>query len=66
MGYKFQFITLAGFHSLNFAMFELAKNYQAEQMTAYAKLQEQEFASEIAATAQRNINRLSARDISML
>ncbi len=47
MGYKFQFITLAGFHSLNFAMFELAKNYQAEQMTAYAKLQEQEFAAEI-------------------
>ena len=47
MGYKFQFITLAGFHSLNFAMFELAKNYQTEQMTAYAKLQEQEFASEI-------------------
>ncbi len=47
MGYKFQFITLAGFHSLNFAMFELAKNYQIEQMTAYAKLQEQEFASEI-------------------
>lgn len=47
MGYKFQFITLAGFHSLNFAMFELAKNYQAEQMTAYSKLQEKEFASEI-------------------
>lgn len=47
MGYKFQFITLAGFHSLNFAMFELAKNYQAEQMTAYSRLQEKEFASEI-------------------
>ena len=47
LGYKFQFITLAGFHSLNFAMFELAKNYQAEQMTAYSRLQEQEFASEI-------------------
>jgi isocitrate lyase len=47
LGYKFQFITLAGFHSLNFAMFELAKNYQAEQMTAYARLQEQEFAAEI-------------------
>ena len=46
MGYKFQFITLAGFHSLNYAMFELATNYQIEQMTAYAKLQEQEFASE--------------------
>lgn len=47
LGYKFQFITLAGFHSLNFAMFELAKNYQTEQMTAYAKLQEREFAAEI-------------------
>jgi isocitrate lyase len=47
MGYKFQFITLAGFHTLNFAMFELAKNYQAEQMTAYAKLQEREFDLEI-------------------
>lgn len=47
MGYKFQFITLAGFHSLNFAMFELAKAYQAEQMTAYARLQEREFAAEI-------------------
>ncbi len=47
LGYKFQFITLAGFHSLNFAMFELAKNYQTEQMTAYARLQEQEFAAEI-------------------
>ncbi|MCD9185744.1 MAG: isocitrate lyase [Pyrinomonadaceae bacterium] len=47
MGYKFQFITLAGFHSLNFAMFELAKNYSETQMTAYAELQEREFASEI-------------------
>lgn len=47
MGYKFQFITLAGFHSLNFAMFELAKNYGETQMTAYAELQEREFASEI-------------------
>ena len=47
MGYKFQFITLAGFHSLNFAMFELAKNYGKKQMTAYAELQEREFASEI-------------------
>ena len=46
MGYKFQFITLAGFHSLNFAMFELAKNYRQKQMTAYAELQEREFASE--------------------
>lgn len=47
MGYKFQFITLAGFHSLNYAMFDLAKSYQAEQMTAYSRLQEQEFSSEI-------------------
>lgn len=47
MGYKFQFITLAGFHSLNFAMFELATDYQNRQMSAYAALQEREFASEV-------------------
>jgi len=46
MGYKFQFITLAGFHSLNYAMFELASGYKKLGMTAYADLQEQEFASE--------------------
>jgi len=46
MGYKFQFITLAGFHSLNFAMFELARGYKESGMTAYSVLQEQEFASE--------------------
>lgn len=47
MGYKFQFITLAGFHTLNFAMFELARNYKESQMSAYAELQEREFASEV-------------------
>ncbi|HEU5403516.1 MAG TPA: isocitrate lyase [Terriglobales bacterium] len=46
MGYKFQFITLAGFHSLNHAMFDLARGYRETGMTAYAQLQEQEFASE--------------------
>jgi isocitrate lyase len=46
MGYKFQFVTLAGFHSLNHAMFELARDYRARGMSAYADLQEQEFASE--------------------
>jgi isocitrate lyase len=46
MGYRFQFITLAGFHSLNFVMFELAKGYKARQMAAYVELQEQEFAAE--------------------
>ena len=46
MGYKFQFITLAGFHALNSSMFELSKGYNAEQMTAYVKLQEAEFAAE--------------------
>src|SRR5262249_47328346 len=39
MGYKFQFITLAGFHSLNLAMFDLAKGYSATGMTAFAALQ---------------------------
>ncbi len=46
MGYRFQFITLAGFHALNYSMFELAKGYAAEGMTAYVKLQEAEFAAE--------------------
>src|SRR5580693_4987567 len=46
MGYKFQFITLAGFHSLNLSMFELAREYKTAGMTAYSKLQEQEFSSE--------------------
>jgi isocitrate lyase len=46
MGYRFQFITLAGFHSLNAAMFELASGYADEGMTAYVRLQEQEFALE--------------------
>jgi len=46
MGYRFQFITLAGFHALNAAMFELASGYAAEGMTAYVRLQEGEFAME--------------------
>ena len=46
MGYKFQFITLAGFHSLNHSMFELARGYAAEGMPAYVRLQDAEFASE--------------------
>ncbi|MFJ2033812.1 isocitrate lyase [Streptosporangium sp. NPDC087985] len=46
MGYKFQFITLAGFHSLNHSMFNLAKGYAEEGMTAYVELQEAEFAAE--------------------
>jgi len=46
LGYKFQFITLAGFHALNHTMFELAREYKNEGMSAYARLQEAEFASE--------------------
>lgn len=46
MGYKFQFVTLAGFHALNFSMFELAKGYKATQMSAYVALQQAEFAAE--------------------
>ena len=46
MGYKFQFITLAGFHALNYSMFELAKGYAANDMSAYVELQEKEFAAE--------------------
>ncbi|GFZ76449.1 isocitrate lyase [Nesterenkonia alkaliphila] len=48
MGYTFQFITLAGFHALNYSMFELAQGYNAEQMKAYVELQEKEFAAEAA------------------
>jgi len=44
MGYKFQFVTLAGFHALNLSMFELAKAYDADGMLAYSKLQQREFA----------------------
>jgi len=46
MGYKFQFITLAGFHALNYSMFHLAQGYAAEGMPAYVELQESEFAAE--------------------
>jgi isocitrate lyase len=46
MGYKFQFVTLAGFHALNFGMFELARGYAARGMAAYAELQRAEFAAE--------------------
>ncbi|MDB5825183.1 MAG: isocitrate lyase [Herminiimonas sp.] len=45
MGYKFQFITLAGFHSLNYSMFHLAHGYARNQMTAFVELQEAEFAA---------------------
>ena len=46
MGYRFQFITLAGFHALNYSMFELARGYKAHQMSAYVSLQQAEFAAE--------------------
>ena len=46
MGYKFQFITLAGFHALNLSMFELARGYRESGMAAYSELQEAEFARE--------------------
>jgi isocitrate lyase len=46
MGYKFQFITLAGFHALNYAMFDLAQGYAERDMSAYVELQEKEFAAE--------------------
>jgi isocitrate lyase len=46
MGYKFQFVTLAGFHALNHSMFELARAYKTDGMAAYSKLQQAEFAAE--------------------
>src|SRR5678810_976043 len=48
MGYRFQFVTLAGFHALNFGMFELARKYKAHGMAAYSELQQAEFAAEAA------------------
>ncbi|API53223.1 isocitrate lyase [Rhizobium leguminosarum] len=47
MGYKFQFITLAGFHQLNYGMYELARGYRQRQMSAYSELQQAEFAAEV-------------------
>jgi isocitrate lyase len=47
MGYKFQFVTLAGFHALNYSMFELARTYRDEGMSAYSRLQQAEFAAEV-------------------
>lgn len=46
MGYKFQFVTLAGFHALNLGMFDLAKSYKQDGMLAYSKFQELEFEHE--------------------
>ena len=46
MGYKFQFVTLAGFHALNYSMYELARQYRGEGMAAYSRLQQAEFAAE--------------------
>jgi isocitrate lyase len=46
LGYKYQFVTLAGFHTLNYSMFELARGYAAEGMPAYVRLQDAEFAAE--------------------
>ena len=46
MGYKFQFVTLAGFHALNYSMFKLARGYRDRGMAAYSELQEAEFAAE--------------------
>ena len=46
LGYKFQFVTLAGFHALNYSMFELARAYRGEGMSAYSRLQQAEFAAE--------------------
>ena len=43
MGFKFQFVTLAGFHTLNYSMFELSKKYETEGMAAYSNFQQKEF-----------------------
>jgi isocitrate lyase len=61
LGYKFQFITLAGFHSLNAAMFELARGYVEEGMSAYVRVQEREFElEELGYTATRHQREVGA------
>ncbi len=61
MGYRFQFITLAGFHSLNYTMFNLARGYRERQMAAYVELQEAEFAAEaVGYTAARHQREVGA------
>ncbi|MDN5870295.1 MAG: isocitrate lyase [Nitrococcus sp.] len=61
MGYKFQFVTLAGFHTLNYGMFRLAKDYMERQMPAYVELQEAELAAERAGyTATRHQREVGA------
>ena len=61
MGYRFQFITLAGFHALNLSMFELARGYRADAMPAYVEVQEREFALEEAGyTATRHQREVGA------
>jgi isocitrate/methylisocitrate lyase len=61
LGYRFQFITLAGFHSLNAAMFDLARGYATEQMPAYVRLQQHEFElEEFGYTATRHQHEVGA------
>ncbi len=61
MGYRFQFITLAGFHAVNATMFDLAKGYAQRGMEAYVELQEAEFAMESAGyTATRHQREVGA------
>ena len=61
MGYRFQFITLAGFHALNATMFDLARGYAERGMEAYVELQESEFAMEAAGyTATRHQREVGA------
>jgi isocitrate lyase len=61
MGYKFQFITLAGFHALNYSMFDLAQGYAEDGMSAYVGLQEREFAlEEVGYTATRHQREVGA------
>src|SRR3546814_9694732 len=60
MGYKFQFVTLAGFHQLNHGMFELARGYKDRGMAAYSELQQAEFASEAAGRSEEHTSELQS------
>ena len=66
MGYKFQFITLAGFHALNYSMFDLAQGYKSSQMTAYVALQQRSSRPSRVATRPPSISAKSAPAISMM
>ena len=66
MGFKYQFVTLAGFHQLNYGMFQLASNFRDRGMGAYSELQQAEFAAKKMATQLQGIKEKLEQVISIL